>query len=164
MFSIKVAALTVALAESHTVTFDNRAARPSPPGSLTPATVLSLAPLPSSRPCDFNGEGYTLVETTLVNPGAPGSGSSTDLSLIPSHSFSVTTGFGYTGGCAPAGADCNNANCNTAFHNSNDNFVQVACQQNDASLVFCFEVHFVLVVLRIGHRHLNVEAIELLGF
>ena len=44
--------------------------------------------------CGDNGEGCTLVETTLVNPGAPGSGSSTDLSLIYPHAFSVTTGFG----------------------------------------------------------------------
>ncbi|KAJ6452416.1 hypothetical protein C8R45DRAFT_1112978 [Mycena sanguinolenta] len=42
--------------------------------------------------------------------------SSTDLSLIPPHSFSVTIGFGYIGACAPGGADCNNANGNTAFH------------------------------------------------
>lgn len=33
--------------------------------------------------CGFNGEGCTLVETTLQNPTTAGSGSSTDLSLIP---------------------------------------------------------------------------------
>lgn len=33
--------------------------------------------------CGDNGEGCTLVETTLVNPTTPGSGSSTDISLIP---------------------------------------------------------------------------------
>ncbi|KAF8171036.1 hypothetical protein K438DRAFT_1773443 [Mycena galopus ATCC 62051] len=153
--SIKVAVLAViaivagqALAESHTVTFDNHCGRGTPmligQGGQTLSTggaytsngplIGAIAYLQTGS-CGFNGEGCTLVETTLVNPSAPGSGSSTDLSLIPPHSFSVTTGFGYTGGCAPAGADCNNANCNTAFHNSNDNFVQVACQQNDAGLV-----------------------------
>ena len=44
--------------------------------------------------CGFNGDGCTLIETTLVNPTAPGSGSSTDISLIPPHAFSVTSGFG----------------------------------------------------------------------
>lgn len=31
----------------------------------------------------FNGEGCTLIETTLTNPTSAGSGSSTDISLIP---------------------------------------------------------------------------------
>ncbi|KIP10568.1 hypothetical protein PHLGIDRAFT_219699 [Phlebiopsis gigantea 11061_1 CR5-6] len=33
--------------------------------------------------CGDNGEGCTLIETTLRNPTSPGSGSSTDISLIP---------------------------------------------------------------------------------
>ena len=33
--------------------------------------------------CGDNGEGCTLLETTLVNPTSPGSGSSSDISLIP---------------------------------------------------------------------------------
>ncbi|GAW09208.1 glycopeptide protein [Lentinula edodes] len=44
--------------------------------------------------CGANGEGCTMVETTLVNPTSPGSGSSTDITLISPHTFSVTTGFG----------------------------------------------------------------------
>lgn len=32
--------------------------------------------------CGANGEGCTMVETTLVNPTSPGSGSSTDITLI----------------------------------------------------------------------------------
>ena len=44
--------------------------------------------------CGDNGEGCTLIETTLVNPTSPGSGSSTDISLIPPLAFSVTSGFG----------------------------------------------------------------------
>ena len=59
----------------------------------------------------------------------------------------------YFNGCNGAGADCKwiltlctieinvtkisstgtNANCPTAFHNSNDNSVQVACQANNVS-------------------------------
>ena len=66
----------------------------------TPAIrLITFLPLIRRRPqhpggCGFNGEGCTLIETTLVNPTSPGSGSSTDISLIPPHSFSVTSGFG----------------------------------------------------------------------
>ena len=38
-----------------------------------------------SGSCSFNGEGCTLVETTLQNPTTPGSGFSTDISLILSY-------------------------------------------------------------------------------
>ncbi|KAK7038467.1 glycopeptide [Favolaschia claudopus] len=140
-----------ALAESHTVTFDNRCGRGTPTLISQTGQVLSTGggytingPLRGAiaylqtGSCGFNGDGCTLVEITLVNPTTAGSGSSVDLSLIPPHSFSVTTGFGYVGACAPAGADCNNANCNTAFHQPSDTFVQVACQQNDANLVVSF--------------------------
>ncbi|KAJ7627210.1 glycopeptide [Roridomyces roridus] len=88
--------------------------------------------------CGFNGEGCTLLETTLRNPPSPGAGSSTDLSLIAPHSFSVTTGFGYYNGCDGAGADCTGPNCNTAFHVSTDTFVQVACQANNVNLAITF--------------------------
>jgi hypothetical protein len=37
----------------------------------------------STGSCGFNGEGCTLVETTLLNATTDGSGSSTDISLIP---------------------------------------------------------------------------------
>ena len=49
---------------------------------------------PQSGSCGLNGEGCTLIETTLKNPTSPGAGSSTDISLIPPHTFSVTSGFG----------------------------------------------------------------------
>ena len=64
--------------------------------------------------CGANGEQCTLVETTLRNPTSPGSGSSSDISLIPpyatscylhcadgvltmklSHKFNVAAGFKY---------------------------------------------------------------------
>ncbi|KAF7340584.1 Glycopeptide [Mycena sanguinolenta] len=156
--SIKAATLAViavaagkALAESHTVTFANNCGFGTPTLIGQGGAVLSTGGAYTSNgpltgaiaylqtgSCGFNGEGCTLVETTLVNPTCAGCGSSTDISLIPPHAFSVTTGFGYLGSCSPAGADCNNANCNTAFHQPSDTFVQVACQADDANLVITF--------------------------
>ncbi|KAF8178868.1 glycopeptide, partial [Mycena galopus ATCC 62051] len=141
-----------ALAETHTVTFNNNCHTGTPTLIGQGGEVLSTGGAYTSNgpligaiaylqtgACGFNGENCLMVETTLVNPTTAGSGSSTDLTLIPrEHAFSVTTGFGYVGACAPAGADCNNANCNTAFHVSTDNFVQVACQQDNADLVVGF--------------------------
>ncbi|TFK63787.1 hypothetical protein BDN72DRAFT_861842, partial [Pluteus cervinus] len=82
--------------------------------------------------CGLNGEGCTTVELTLKNPNCPGCGSSVDISMIPPLAWNgVSTGFGYYGGCDGAGANCNGPNCNTAFHGSNDNWVQVQCENND---------------------------------
>ncbi|KAF8179525.1 hypothetical protein K438DRAFT_1768887 [Mycena galopus ATCC 62051] len=181
--SIKAATVAViavaaghAVAESHTVTFANHCGHGTV-GSFVPTlisqngAVLSTgAAYTSNGPligaiaylqtgnCGFNGERCTLVETTLKNPTTPGSGSSTDLSLIPPHAFSVTTGFGYLGACAPAGADCEfpstiprssllkdrtgtSATCTTAFHKSTDTHVQVACQADNANLVVNISVN-----------------------
>ncbi|KAF7351782.1 Glycopeptide [Mycena sanguinolenta] len=132
--SIKAASATLAviavaagkaLAETHTVTFANnprssaKVASFSPPAARTPPTARSSVPSPTSRPL-------------------PGFGFQHRHFLDPPHAFSVTTGFGYLGACSPAGADCNNANCNTAFHQPSDTFVQVACQQDNANLVIAF--------------------------
>ncbi|KAJ7144546.1 hypothetical protein C8R44DRAFT_692047 [Mycena epipterygia] len=158
MFSVKTAVLAVLAvavssvrAESHTVTFTNNCGRGTPTliqnGNVlsTGGAFTSNGPLIGAiaylqtGSCGFNGEGCTMVETTLVNPTSPGSGSSTDITLIAPHAFSVTTGFGYFNGCQPAGADCTNANCNTAFHQPSDTFVQVACQVANVglSITFC---------------------------
>ncbi|KAF8142817.1 hypothetical protein K438DRAFT_1784329 [Mycena galopus ATCC 62051] len=180
--SIKAATVAViavaaghAVAESHTVTFANQilaaATERSPTLISQNGAVLSTgAAYTSNGPligaiaylqtgnCGFNGERCTLVETTLKNPTTPGSGSSTDISLIPPHAFSVTTGFGYLGACAPAGADCEfpstipwssllkdrtgtSATCTTAFHKSTDTHVQVACQADNANLVVNISVN-----------------------
>nr|GAT52393.1 predicted protein [Mycena chlorophos] len=88
--------------------------------------------------CGDNGESCTLVEVTLTNPTSPGSGSSVDLSLVPPHEFSVTTGFGYYNGCDGTGADCTSADCTTAFHQSGDTQVQVACQVDNVDLAITF--------------------------
>ncbi|KAJ6488767.1 hypothetical protein C8R45DRAFT_901668 [Mycena sanguinolenta] len=153
--SATLAVITVAagkaLAETHTISFTNHCGYGTPTligqggavlstgGAYTANGPISgaIAYLQTGG-CGFNGEGCTMIETTLKNPSTAGSGSSTDITLIPPHAFSVTTGFGYYGVCAPAGADCNNANCNTAFHVSTDTFVQVACQQDNANLAITF--------------------------
>ncbi|KAJ3709796.1 glycopeptide [Lentinula raphanica] len=155
MFSLfKLAALfaavaTLAAAETHTVVFDNRCGTGTPLLKVNGATLSTGGSVTIDGPlrsaiayldvgCGANGEGCTMVETTLVNPTTPGSGSSTDITLIPPHSFSVTTGFGYFDGCDGAGADCTNANCGTAFHSSGDTGVQVACQTDNVNLAITF--------------------------
>ncbi|KAJ3574223.1 hypothetical protein NP233_g1907 [Leucocoprinus birnbaumii] len=147
------AALSIAQAvnaETHTVTFDNRCGRGTPTliqggrvlstgGSVTINGPLegAIAYLQTGS-CGFNGEGCTLIETTLVNPTSPGSGSSTDISLISPHAFSVTSGFGYYNGCDGAGADCTSASCPMAFRTPTDYFAQVACQANNVNLAITF--------------------------
>ncbi|KAF8161561.1 hypothetical protein B0H34DRAFT_654122 [Crassisporium funariophilum] len=147
---VLVAAVIGASAERHTVHFDNRCGRGTPT-LIQNGRVLSTGgdytvngPLRAAiaylqtGSCGFNGEGCTLIETTLVNPTSPGSGSSTDISLIPPLKFSVTSGFGYYNGCNGAGANCNGPNCPTAFKVPTDNHVQVACQTNDVNLAITF--------------------------
>ncbi|KAJ3775277.1 glycopeptide [Lentinula raphanica] len=144
-----------AQAETHTVTFTNLCGTGTP---LLKANGVTLStggaytsnesPLcelhtPSllivvQQGCGDNGEGCTTVETTLVNPTTAGSGSSTDITLISPHSFSVTTGFGYYNGCDGSGADCTSASCSTAFHSDGDTGVQVACQTDNVNLAITF--------------------------
>ncbi|KAJ7635684.1 hypothetical protein DFH06DRAFT_1336342 [Mycena polygramma] len=156
-FSIKAAtaaflaiAVKSVFAETHTITFNNNCKFGTPTLIQGPNVLSTGGPYTINGPlrgaiaylqtggCGFNGEGCTLIETTLVNPTTDGSGSSTDISLIPPHSFSVTTGFGYLNGCQPAGADCDNQNCPTAFHQPGDTWVQVPCQLDNANLVITF--------------------------
>ncbi|KAJ7912101.1 Glp-like protein [Mycena leptocephala] len=157
MFSVKtvaVALLAIAVssvhAETHTVTFNNNCGHGTPTliqGSKVLSTggaytiggpLISAIAYLQTGSCGFNGEGCTMIETTLRNPPSPGAGSSTDLTLIYPHAFSVTTGFGYYNGCNGAGADCTSGSCSTAFHQSTDTTVQVACQSNDVDLVITF--------------------------
>ncbi|KAJ3859377.1 MAG: hypothetical protein NXY57DRAFT_206275 [Lentinula lateritia] len=138
-----------AQAESHTVTFQNSCGKGVPTLKANGVTLSTGGAYTSNGPleaaiayldvgCGANGEGCTTIETTLVNPTSPGSGSSTDISLIPPHAFSVTSGFGYYNGCDGAGADCTNANCPTAFKVPTDTHVQVACQVDNVDLVITF--------------------------
>ncbi|KAJ3936672.1 MAG: glycopeptide [Lentinula lateritia] len=150
-FAALVAAALVAgaQAETHTVSFTNLCGRGVPTLKANGVTLSTGGAYTSNGPleaaiayldvgCGANGEGCTMVETTLVNPTSPGSGSSTDITLISPHTFSVTTGFGYYNGCDGAGADCTSASCPTAFHVSTDTGVQVACQSDNVDLAITF--------------------------
>ncbi|KAJ3789720.1 hypothetical protein GGU10DRAFT_342693, partial [Lentinula aff. detonsa] len=150
-FATLVAAAFVAgaQAETHTVTFTNLCGRGVPTLKANGVTLSTGGAYTSNGPleaaiayldvgCGANGEGCTMVETTLVNPTTAGSGSSTDITLISPHTFSVTTGFGYYNGCDGAGADCTSASCSTAFHVSTDTGVQVACQTDNVDLAITF--------------------------
>ncbi|KAF9465156.1 glycopeptide [Collybia nuda] len=147
---VLTAAVVGVQAEHHTVRFDNRCGFGTPTliragqtlstggdFNINGPLIAAIAYLQTGN-CGLNGERCTLIETTLVNPTSPGSGSSTDISLIPPLAFSVTSGFGYYNGCDGAGTKCDNANCNTAFHKPDDTHVQVACQSNDVNLVITF--------------------------
>ncbi|KAJ3713550.1 glycopeptide [Lentinula raphanica] len=138
-----------AQAETHTVTFTNLCGTGTPRLKANGVTLSTGGAYTSNGPlksaiayldvgCGDNGEGCTMVETTLVNPTTAGSGSSTDITLISPHSFSVTTGFGYYNGCDGAGADCTSASCSTAFHSDGDTSVQVACQTDNVNLAITF--------------------------
>ncbi|KZV76444.1 hypothetical protein PENSPDRAFT_569577 [Peniophora sp. CONT] len=143
---IALASSAGALAETHTITFVNNCGRGTPTLVAQNGAILStggnfvsngpivgaIAYLQTGN-CGHNGENCLIVETSLINGR-----SSTDLSLIPPHAFQVTTGFGYFGGCEPAGADCTNANCGTAFHKPSDTFVQVGCAANNENLAITF--------------------------
>ncbi|KAF8577176.1 glycopeptide [Ramaria rubella] len=147
--SVAVAMCIVSVAaESHTVTFTNKCGKGTPLLKANGQTLSTGGSFTINGPlvsaiaytgnCGDNGEGCTLVETTLQNPTTPGSGSSTDISLIPPHTFSVTSGFGYFNGCDGQGADCTSESCPQAFHVSTDTGVQVACQTPNVNLAITF--------------------------
>ncbi|KIP10579.1 hypothetical protein PHLGIDRAFT_65475 [Phlebiopsis gigantea 11061_1 CR5-6] len=147
---VSVLAFAGVQAETHTVSFTNNCGFGTPllkAGGTTFSTggtvtfegpLISAIAFLQTGGCGDNGEGCTLIETTLKNPTTPGSGSSTDISLIPPHAFSVTSGFGYFGQCNGAGADCTFSGCSTAFHQPGDTGVQVACQSDDVNLAITF--------------------------
>ncbi|KAJ7110926.1 hypothetical protein C8R44DRAFT_883387 [Mycena epipterygia] len=60
--------------------------------------------------CGTNGEGCTTVQTNLTNGM-----SCAEVSLVPPHAFSVSTGFGFFGGCEGVGQDCTSPTCAPAF-------------------------------------------------
>ncbi|KZT64574.1 hypothetical protein DAEQUDRAFT_678342 [Daedalea quercina L-15889] len=83
--------------------------------------------------CGNDGEYCTLVEASLIN-GA----SSADISLVPPHEFSVTSGFGFYGGCDGAGADCTSADCPEAFVSADQTYKQVGCSAENVNLAITF--------------------------
>ncbi|CAE6404222.1 unnamed protein product [Rhizoctonia solani] len=155
VFSTLAVALIASLgvqAERHVVHFDNRCGYGTPTliraGQVlsTGGDYVSNGPLEAAiaylqtGSCGFNGEGCSLLETTLKNPTCPGCGSSTDVSLIPPLKFSVTTGFGYYNGCDGVGNNCASAGCcpNGAFCTPTDYQSQRQCQANDVNLAITF--------------------------
>lgn len=133
-------------AESHTVIFTNKCDFGTPILRASNGEILSVGgdytsdgPLVGAiaylqtGPCGDNGEGCTVIETTLQNDY-----SSTDISLVPPHKFSVTGGFGYFDGCNGAGADCAYSTCPTALLYSNQTWLQVACTDLNVNLAITF--------------------------
>ncbi|CAE6442828.1 unnamed protein product [Rhizoctonia solani] len=139
-------------AERHVVHFDNRCGFGTPilikGGQVlsTGGDYVSNGPLEAAiaylqaGACGFNGENCSTIETTLKNPTRPGCGSSTDVTLIPPHKFSVTTGFGYCNGCDGVGNNCASAGYfpNDAFCTPTDYQSQRQCQANDVNLAITF--------------------------
>ncbi|QRV92896.1 hypothetical protein RhiJN_20914 [Ceratobasidium sp. AG-Ba] len=140
------------LAERHVVHFDNRCGHGTPTliqGGRVLSTggdyvsngplIAAIAYLQTGQ-CGFNGENCSILETTLKNPTCPGCGSSTDVSLIPPHKFSVTTGFGYYNGCDGVGNNCKWAGCcpDGAFCITTDYQSQRQCLANDVNLAITF--------------------------
>ncbi|KAF9073134.1 hypothetical protein BDP27DRAFT_1216539 [Rhodocollybia butyracea] len=135
-----------AAAESHTVTFTNNCGSGTPTLVSQNGSILStgqkftsngplngaLAYLQSGTQCGLNGDSCTTVETTLKNPTTPGGGSGTDITLVPPHKFSVTSGFQYTNGCS-GGETCSSANCPGAFTNATNGKI-VSCQTDNVGV------------------------------
>ncbi|KAI5827892.1 hypothetical protein K523DRAFT_308371 [Schizophyllum commune Tattone D] len=145
-FALAVAVL--AAAETHTIHFDNACGRGTPmiyqnfkqlhsgPGDYTfQGEARSVIAFLQTGNCGANGEGCTMVEFTLVNGGQV---SSTDVTLIPPHTFSVATGFGYYNGCDGVGNNCQSANCPGAFHQTGDYGAQRQCVHDNVNLAITF--------------------------
>ncbi|KAI0645548.1 hypothetical protein C8Q79DRAFT_911084 [Trametes meyenii] len=152
LFTVTVVAgaFQVARAEQHTIRFDNKCGKGTPQ-LIQGGKVLSTGQdYTSNGPfsagiaylqtggCGFNGENCSLLEMTLVNPTAPGAGSSTDISLITPHAFNVETSFSYFGGCDGQGATCADNKCKSAFFIPDDNQVQVQCETENVNLLITF--------------------------
>ncbi|KAJ3845438.1 hypothetical protein F5878DRAFT_125134 [Lentinula raphanica] len=83
--------------------------------------------------CGFNGENCGIIEMTLDNPTVSGSGSSADISYIPPLAYSVPYKFEFYGGCDGSGASCTSSDCSEAFFQSDQTYVQVACQTDNVT-------------------------------
>ncbi|KAF8993185.1 glycopeptide [Cyathus striatus] len=151
-----------ALAEQHTIIFDNRCGRGTPhlvQGSTIHSYVdrftsngpfeSAIAYLQIGDKCDYDGGGCSLVEMTLKNPTCDGCGSSVDISLITPHSFNVPISYIYEGGsCAGRGAICDHDKCPTAFLVPTDTHVQVQCEENDVNFHFSYFLIFYLLFFK----------------
>ncbi|KZT53965.1 Glp-like protein [Calocera cornea HHB12733] len=150
---ITIAATVVGvIAESHTVSFTNACGYGTPTliqgGNVlsTGGAYTSNGPLGAAiaylqtGSCGFNGEGCTMVELSLYNPDTNnGMISSADVTLIPPHAFSVTSGFGFYNGCDGTGNDCNAGCCPTgAFCQPTDYQAQRQCSSDNVDLAITF--------------------------
>ncbi|KAF8185480.1 hypothetical protein K438DRAFT_1597204, partial [Mycena galopus ATCC 62051] len=134
--------ISYAHAETHTVHFTNRCGLGTPTLIQGPnvrstgGELLINGPLTGAiaylqtGACGFNGEGCTLIETTLSNGF-----SSTDISLIPPHTFSVASGFEYYDGCDGAGADCTSSGCSQVMTDPSQTYKQVGCAAANVNLM-----------------------------
>ncbi|KAE9399171.1 hypothetical protein BT96DRAFT_920267 [Gymnopus androsaceus JB14] len=116
-FLILASLVAFVAAETHTITFTNNYLQ--------------------TGGCGLNGDSCTAVETTLQNPTSPGAGSATDITLIPDHAFSVTSGFGYFDGCDGTGLDCTSASCPGAFTDPTNGDI-VSCEADNVNLAITF--------------------------
>ncbi|KAG8734785.1 hypothetical protein FRC10_011439 [Ceratobasidium sp. 414] len=141
--TIAIAAISTlsAAAESHTPKLVQNGKVLSNGGSYTHNGPLVAAIAYLDTGCQLNGESCATVETTLKNPTSPGSGSSTDVTLIPPHKFNVKTGFSYYNGCDGKGNTCASAQCcpDHAFCKPDDYQAQRQCQADnvDLEITFC---------------------------
>jgi len=143
------AAVVAVSAETHTVHFTNNCGFGTPtlvqngPILSTGADFTSNGPLISAIAflqtggCGLNGEGCSILETTLMNPTTPGSGSCTEVLLTPPFEFTVTIGFAYFNGCDSAGFDCTSADCSFPFQMPGQP-LEVCCQADNVDLAITF--------------------------
>ncbi|KAF7343114.1 Glycopeptide [Mycena venus] len=82
--------------------------------------------------CGTSGEGCTTVQTNLTNGN-----SCAEVSLVPPHAFSVTTGFGFFGGCDGVGQDCTSPNCGPPFQLPGQS-EDVCCSAANVNLAITF--------------------------
>ncbi|KAH9174041.1 hypothetical protein EDB89DRAFT_1849364 [Lactarius sanguifluus] len=144
-----IAGTGLSRAESHTIRFDNQCGKGTPQLVIGGEVLSNGEDWTSNGPqagiaylqtgqCLLNGEHCTLLEFNLNNPACAGCGSSVDISLVDPHALNVPITFSYFNGCDGQGATCTTPDCRTAFHRSDDNQVQVACQVDNVDLLITF--------------------------
>ncbi|KAE9395181.1 hypothetical protein BT96DRAFT_885841 [Gymnopus androsaceus JB14] len=145
-FAVISSLVALVAAESHTISFTNLCGGGTPTLVSQNGAILStggaytadgpivgaLAYLQTGG-CGLNGDFCTTVETTLINGG-----SATDITLVPDHEFSVTSGFGYYNGCDGTGLDCQEPDCPGAFTDSTNGWIISCATDNvDLAITFC---------------------------
>ncbi|KAE9390741.1 hypothetical protein BT96DRAFT_889122 [Gymnopus androsaceus JB14] len=122
--------------ESHTVSFVNNCGS----GTVGIQSFFSIhssciSLTFNSGPCLLNGEECTTI--TLVNPTAPGAGSSVDVTLIAPHTFNVGAGFSYSDSSC-GGQTCAGEGCTEAFYGPTDYSAQTQCETDNVGVTVTF--------------------------